>query len=137
MRKSPSHDKEVWMRPKLTGGVARILFVLALFVAPAALASGENQGNDSKVLTVDNPAVSCESPVAADKVEGDLGPTVEFTTDDPVDFVTVKSGNGAEVVSSSFGATGGSVTLSKDVSNYVVWTCPGGGESGEEFEPSS
>jgi len=122
------------MRSTFMGGVARILFVLALFVAPAALASGENQGNESKVLTVDNVAVSCASPAAADKVEGDLGRTVVFATEDPVDFVTVKSGNGATVVSSSFGATGGSVTLSKDVSNYVVWTCPGGegGGGGEE-----
>jgi hypothetical protein len=124
------------MRPKLTGGVARVLFILALFVAPAALASGENQGNAGKVLTIDNPAVTCESAVAAEKVEGDLGTTVEFTTDYPVDYVTVKSGNGATVVSSTFDAFSGSFTLSKDVSNYVVWTCPDGGGSGEEIEPS-
>lgn len=124
------------MRPKFTGGIARILFVLALFVAPTALAGGVNQGDENKVLTVDNAAVSCESPAAADKVEGNLGRTVEFSADDPIDFVTVKSGNGAVVVSSTFDTFSGSVTLSKDVSNYVVWTCPGGGESGEEVEPS-
>jgi hypothetical protein len=38
--------------------------------------------------------------------------------------VTVKSGKGAVVVSGQFDTSSGQITLSKDVSNYVVWTCP-------------
>jgi hypothetical protein len=83
-----------------------------------------DQGNPSKVLTVDNPNVSCESPVAGPKVEGELGPTIVVSAQDPIDFVTVKSGVGAVVVSAQFDTNQGQITLSKDLSSYVVWTCP-------------
>jgi hypothetical protein len=83
-----------------------------------------DQGNQSKVLTVDNPNVSCESPVAGPKVEGELGRTIVVSAEDPIDFVTVKSGVGAVVVSAQFDTSQGQITLSKDVSSYVVWTCP-------------
>ena len=83
-----------------------------------------NQGDPDKVLTVDNPNVSCASPVAGPKVEGNLGTTISFSAAAPIDFVTVKSGQGAVVVSATFDTTSGQITLSKDVSNYVVWTCP-------------
>jgi hypothetical protein len=83
-----------------------------------------DQPDPAKVLTVDNPNVSCESPVAGPKVEGGLGRTIVVSAQDPIDFVTVKSGGGAVVVSAQFDTNQGQITLSKDVSGYVVWTCP-------------
>ena len=62
--------------------------------------------------------------MAGPKVEGNLGTTISFSAAAPIDFVTVKSGQGAVVVSAQFDTTSGQITLSKDVSNYVVWTCP-------------
>ena len=103
------------------------LLVIAVVVLAGLSVSGlalANQGDPDKVLTVDNPNVSCASPVAGPKVEGNLGTTISFSAGAPIDFVTVKSGKGAVVVSATFDTTSGTITLSKDVSNYVVWTCP-------------
>jgi hypothetical protein len=103
------------------------LLVIAVVVLAGLSVSGlalANQGDPDKVLTVDNPNVSCASPVAGPKVEGNLGTTITFSAGAPIDFVTVKSGKGAVVVSATFDTTSGTITLSKDVSNYVVWTCP-------------
>src|SRR5512133_3240583 len=103
------------------------IFVIAVVVLAGLSISGlalANQGDPDKVLTVDNPNVSCASPVAGPKVEGGLGTTISFSAGAPIDFVTVKSGEGAVVVSATFDTTSGTITLSKDVSNYVVWTCP-------------
>src|SRR5215218_2271625 len=103
------------------------IFVIAMVVLAGLSVSGlalANQGDPDKVLTVDNPNVSCASPVAGPKVEGNLGTTISFSAGAPIDFVTVKSGKGAVVVSAQFDTTSGQITLSKDVSNYVVWTCP-------------
>jgi hypothetical protein len=111
--------------------------VMALAVAaPAATAAPKgkgtpNQGDASKVLTVDNQQVSCAAPIAAPKVEGGgLGRTISVSADQPIDKVTVKSGKDAALVSASFDGTSGTITLTKDVSNYVVWTCPGGSGGG-------
>jgi hypothetical protein len=101
--------------------VVTLVVLTGLSVSGFALA---NQSDPDKVLTVDNPNVSCASPVAGPKVEGNLGTTISFSAAAPIDFVTVKSGQGAEVVSAEFDTTSGTITLSKDVSNYVVWTCP-------------
>ena len=102
------------------------LLVIAVVVLAGLSVSGlalANQGDPDKVLTVDNPNVSCASPVAGPKVEGNLGTTISFSAGAPIDFVTVKSGKGAVVVSATFDTTSGTITLSKDVSSYVVWTC--------------
>ena len=101
--------------------VVAVVVLTGLSVSGLALA---NQGDSDKVLTVDNPNVSCASPVEGSKVEGGLGTTISFSAAAPIDFVTVKSGQGAVVVSATFDTTSGTITLSKDVSNYVVWTCP-------------
>ena len=101
--------------------VVATVVLAGLSITGLALAS---QGDPDKVLTVDNPNVSCASPVAGPKVEGQLGTTISFSAAAPIDFVTVKSGQGAVVVSAQFDTTTGQITLSKDVSNYVVWTCP-------------
>src|SRR5215218_7593176 len=103
------------------------IFVIAVVVLAGLSISGlalANQGDPAKVLTVDNPNVSCASPVAGPKVEGNLGTTISFSAEAPIDFVTVKSGKGAVVVSATFDTTSGTNTLFKDVSNYVIWTCP-------------
>jgi hypothetical protein len=99
---------------------------LTLTMVGSALAQDPpNQGEEGKVLTVDNPAVSCESPTASAKVDGVNSATIEFSSSLPIDKVTVKSGEQSEVVSSSFAANNlsGSITLTQNVSNYVVWTC--------------
>jgi hypothetical protein len=101
--------------------VVATVVLAGLSITGLALAS---QGDPDKVLTVDNPNVSCASPVAGPQVEGQLGTTISFSAAAPIDFVTVKSGQGAVVVSAQFDTTTGQITLSKDVSNYVVWTCP-------------
>jgi hypothetical protein len=100
-----------------------VLLVGLVTLSYAGLALAE-QADPSKVLTVDNPNVSCESPVAGTKVEGELGRTITVSAEDPIDFVRVKSGVGAVVVSAQFDTNRGQITLSKDVSSYVVWTCP-------------
>src|SRR5918998_1659801 len=105
---------------------ARLLVVAVVVLAGLSVTglAVAGQGDPDKVLTVDNPNVSCASPVAGSKVEGGLGTTISFSAAAPIDFVTVKSGKGAVVVSATFDTTSGTITLSKDVSNYVVWTCP-------------
>lgn len=109
--------------------LVRMLVAFGLVAAPAAIAAAPNQGNQSMVLKVESGLVSCEDPQPSAKVEGNLGETIEFSADEPIAFVTVKSGRDAEVVSFQFDTFSGTVTLSKDVSNYVVWTCPGDEES--------
>ena len=115
------------MRTKLLSVVAGSGLALGLLAAPAFAQDDPNQGNPDLVLTVDNPAVSCEDPMPLAKVEGDLGTTISFSAQSPIDKVTVKSGSKAEVVSATFSASGppftGTITLTQDVSNYVIWVC--------------
>jgi hypothetical protein len=105
----------------LVVGAAALVGVATLSFTSVGLAS---ERDPAKVLTVDNPNVSCQSPVTGPKVEGDLGRTIVVSAEDPIDLVTVKSGRGAVVVSAEFDTHQGQITLSKDVSSYVVWTCP-------------
>jgi hypothetical protein len=113
------------MSRKLAAIGAGAVLALALAAGQAA-ATGDapNQGDPDKVLTVDNPNVSCENPKPGDKVEGDFGRKIHVSSNRPIDFVTVKSGKNAEVVFAEFDTFKGKIKLSKDVSNYVVWTCP-------------
>lgn len=96
-------------------------------------ASTPNQGNSSMVFKVDNPNVpgsvntgpcKCENPQPLTKVEGNLGKTIYVSASKPIDFVTIKSGTGARLVSASWQIYNGTIMISKDVSNYVVWVCP-------------
>jgi hypothetical protein len=52
-----------------------------------------------------------------------LGRTISVRASQAIDSVTVKSGKNASVVEASFDEYSGTITLSKDVSNYVVWVC--------------
>ncbi len=58
------------------------------------------------------------------EVEEEFSRTIIVSAEDPIDFVTVKSGSSAVVVSARFSTNSGEITLSKDVSGYIVWTCP-------------
>jgi hypothetical protein len=87
------------------------------------LAGADQIGPNRTVLLVDNPEVSCESPVPSATDAGQLGPTLNLSTEDPIDFVLVKSVPNAEVVSAEFG-TSSQIALSENITGYVVWTCP-------------
>ena len=97
-------------------------------------ASAPNQGDSGKVLTADNPNVGpvgtrtgckCPHPVPLAKVEGNnLGKTLYVSASKPIDFVTIKSGSNATIISQSWQIYNGTIKLSQAVSNYVIWVCP-------------
>ena len=86
------------------------------------LAGAAQIGPNPTVQLVDNLAVSCESPVPSVPVVGQLGETITVSAEDPIDFVLVKTAPNAEVVTADFVA--GQITLSENITSYVVWTCP-------------
>jgi hypothetical protein len=88
-----------------------------------------NQGDPDKVLTVVSGYQCSGGLVYLPKVEGGLGRTITFTAATPIVKVTIKSGEKATLVSASWAVDylSGTITISQDVSNYVVWTCAGGG----------
>ena len=86
------------------------------------LAGAAQIGPNPTVQLVDNLAVSCESPVPSIPVVGQLGETITVSAEDPIDFVLVKTAPNAEVVTADFVA--GQITLSENITSYVVWTCP-------------
>jgi hypothetical protein len=86
------------------------------------LAGAAQIGPNPTVQLVDNPEVSCESPVPSAADAGQLGETITVSTEDPIDFVLVKSTPNAEVVTADFVA--GEITLTENITSYVVWTCP-------------
>ena len=88
-----------------------------------------NQGDPDKILTVVS-GYQCSGDLGfLPKVEGGLGQTITVTATSPIVKVTIKSGEKATLVSASWAADflSGTITISQDVSNYVVWTCAGGG----------
>jgi hypothetical protein len=103
----------------------------ALLLAAPAAVQGAPKVKDPRLVTVDNPFVSCELPLPMGKVEVQSGNTVQFTSDFPIDFVTLKSGKNADVVGATFDLFSGEVTLSKEVGYYDIWVCLGGGGGGE------
>ena len=111
------------MKKKITAVALGTLF-LAVSAGSASATVAPNQGDASKVLYVYNTNdVSPCNPVPLPKVEGDFGTTIHVQSDKPIYKVTVKSGKDAQVKWVHFGETWGKITLSKDVSNYVVWVC--------------
>ena len=112
------------MSRKLAAIGAVAVLALALAAGQAVATDAPNQGDPDKVLTVDNPNVSCENPKPGNKVEGDFGRKIHISTSRPIDFVTLKSGKNAEVVFAEFDTFEGTIKLSKDISNKVIWTCP-------------
>jgi hypothetical protein len=88
-----------------------------------------NQGDPDKLLTVASGYQCSGGLVYLPKVEGALGRTITVTAAAPIVKVTIKSGEKATLVAASWAADyrSGTITISQDVSNYVVWTCAGGG----------
>lgn len=86
-----------------------------------------NQGDADKVLTVSSGYVCTGTITWSDKVEGGLGTTISVSAATPIVKVTIKSGEKAVLVSATWAADyrSGTITISQDVSNYVVWTCTG------------
>jgi hypothetical protein len=103
-----------------------VLLVGLATLGLTGLAGADQIGPNPTVLVVDNPTVSCESPVPSAAVAGQLGETITVSAEDPIDFVVVKSAPDAEVVSAGFDttSTSGQITLSENITGYVVWTCP-------------
>jgi hypothetical protein len=103
-----------------------VLLVGLATLGLTGLASADQIGPNPTVQLVDNPNLSCEAPVPSVPVVGQLGDTIIVSTEDPIDFVLVKSAPNAEVVSAEFDttSTSGQITLTENITSYVVWTCP-------------
>jgi hypothetical protein len=98
-----------------------VLLVGLATLGLTGLAGAAQIGPNPTVQLVDNPNLSCESPVPSVPVVGQLGETITVSAEDPIDFVLVKSAPNAEV-SADF--VGGQITLTENITSYVVWTCP-------------
>jgi hypothetical protein len=103
-----------------------VLLVGLATLGLTGLAGAAQIGPNPTVQLVDNPTVSCESPVPSVPVVGQLGETITVSAEDPIDFVLVKTAPGAEVVTPQFDttSTSGQITLTKNITSYDVWTCP-------------
>jgi hypothetical protein len=99
-----------------------VLLVGLATLGLTGLAGAAQIGPNPTVQLVDNPNLSCESPVPSVPVVGQLGETITVSAEDPIDFVLVKTAPGAEVVTADFVA--GQITLTENITSYVVWTCP-------------
>jgi hypothetical protein len=94
----------------------------------AADSDPPNQGDPDKVLTVVSGYACPGAIVPGAKVEGGgLGQTIAVSATTPIVKVTIKSGSKAELVSATWSSDylSGTITISQDVSNYIVWTCAG------------
>jgi hypothetical protein len=98
-----------------------VLLVGLATLGLTGLASAAQIGPNPTVQLVDNPSVSCESPVPSVPVVGQLGETITVSAEDPIDFVLVKSAPNAEVTADF---VAGQITLTENITSYVVWTCP-------------
>lgn len=99
-----------------------------------------NQGDPDKVFTVASGYQCDGTVVAGPKVEGPgLGRTITVTATSPIVQVTIKSGAKAALVSATWATDyeSGTITISQDVSNYVVWTCAGGATTTGTTETTS
>src|SRR5215216_3134487 len=61
------------------------------------LAQADQIGPNPTVQMVDNPDVSCESPVPSVEETGQFGRTITVSAEDPIDFVVVKTAPGGTV----------------------------------------
>jgi hypothetical protein len=122
----PKHLKAVSKFERRAFLLGVVLLVGLATLGLTGLAGADQIGPNPTVQLVDNPTVSCESPVPSVPVVGQLGDTITVSADDPIDFVLVKSAPDAEV-SAQFDtttSTSGQITLSDNITGYVVWTCP-------------
>jgi hypothetical protein len=98
-----------------------VLLVGLATLGLTGLASADQIGPNPTVQLVDNPTVSCESPVPSAIDAGQLGDTLTVSTEDPIDFVLVKSAPNAEVTADF---VAGQITSTENITSYIVWTCP-------------
>jgi hypothetical protein len=85
---------------------------------------GPNQGEASKVVKVLGPySIKC-TPVPGVKQEGDFGKIVMIEPKAYLYGVTVKSGKDATFELVDKGCGKYEIRGTKDISNFVVWTCP-------------
>jgi hypothetical protein len=98
-----------------------VLLVGLATLGLTGLAGAAQIGPNPTVQLVDNPTVSCESPVPSVPVVGQLGETITVSAEDPIDFVLVKSAPNAEVTADF---VAGQITSTENITSYVVWTCP-------------
>jgi hypothetical protein len=87
---------------------------------------GPNQGEASKVVKVEGPYFCSCTPVPSKKYEGGFGTSVMFEGKAHLYGVTVKSGNGAWFKLAYKGCGRYEIYGNKDISNFVIWTCPCG-----------
>jgi hypothetical protein len=85
------------------------------------LAQADQIGPNPTVQMVDNPDVSCESPMPSVEETGQFGETITVSAEDPIDFVVVKTAPNATV---TFDSSSGQITSSGNILAYVVFTCP-------------
>src|SRR5215217_9130077 len=85
------------------------------------LAQADQMGPNPTVQMVDNPDVSCKSPMPSAEETGQFGETITVSADDPIDFVVVKTAPNATV---TFDSSSGQITSSANILGYVVFTCP-------------
>jgi hypothetical protein len=123
--------------------VALAAIGLAAGLATTGLAADPdppNQGDPDKVLTVSSGYACSGTVVPGAKVEGGgLGPTITVSAPSPIVKVTIKSGSKAEFVDDDWEGDflSGWITISQDVSNYVVWTCSGTTTTTTETTPTT
>jgi hypothetical protein len=87
--------------------------------------AGPNQGEVSKVVLVPGPfTCPCTTPVPSEKYEGYFGTSVMIESDVTICGATVKSGRDAEFWLEYKGCGEYELYGTKDISNYVIWTCP-------------
>jgi hypothetical protein len=122
----PKHLKAVSKLKRRAFLLGVVLLVGLATLGFMGFAKADQIGPNPTVLLVDNPTVSCGSPLPSAIDTGQLGETITVSAEDPIDFVLVKSAPDAEVVSAQFDttSTSGQITLSGNITGYVVWTCP-------------
>jgi hypothetical protein len=122
----PKHLKAVSKLKRRAFLLGVMLLVGLATLGFMGLAKADQIGPNPTVQVVDNPDVSCQSPLPSSSDAGQLGQTITVSAQDPIDFVVVKSAPDAEVVSAQFDttSTSGEITLSENITSYVVFTCP-------------
>jgi hypothetical protein len=85
---------------------------------------GPNQGEESKVVLVPGPAFCTCVPVPSMKYEGSFGKIESIDPDGSLYGVSVKSGKNAEFKLVYVGCGKYEIRGTKDISNFVIWTCP-------------
>jgi hypothetical protein len=118
------------MRARVLRGLATAT-VLAMLVPAGASA-------DWSTVTVNNPSVSCDAPLPAAIVSGEIGSTVWVESEAQIDSITLSADGGIEVLDADWDRDSHEATIevTAEVTAYVVWSCaPINGEPIQENDP--